>query len=384
MFYKLRIMVAIAILTGVALSLHPHVSAEPALSKYPPELDAATRKRIEMGLRYLEARQRSDGSWVAESGDYPVAITSLVGLSFMASGSTPESGPYSKVVKKAQDYILKVARKALKHRKYNPKHGLLISAAGDPTHKTGHPMYGHGFSMLFLAQCYGVSSKKPGDKIHDEIKNILQKAVRMTQYAQSDLGQKLKHAGGWDYTPGTNTDEGSVTVTQLQALRACRNVGIKVNKKTILRAVYLLTSIQNQDGGIRYRSSVKSGPSQPALSAAAIVSFYMSGVYDRKTGGKGSEAKMVDKLVKYCRGHTMPKATELGHYFYTQLFMAQAMYQRGGKDWAVYFPIVKTKFAELQAADGSWPGDTTGQVYGTAIGCLILQLPYGYLPIIQR
>ena len=37
-----------------------------------------------------------------------------------------------------------------------------------------------------------------------------------------------------------------------------------------------------------------------------------------------------------------------------------------------------------QAPDGSWNGDGIGTTYGTAIATIILQLPYGYLPITQR
>jgi hypothetical protein len=38
----------------------------------------------------------------------------------------------------------------------------------------------------------------------------------------------------------------------------------------------------------------------------------------------------------------------------------------------------------MQSPDGSWNGDGVGTTYGTAMGCVILQLPYGYLPIYQR
>jgi hypothetical protein len=37
-----------------------------------------------------------------------------------------------------------------------------------------------------------------------------------------------------------------------------------------------------------------------------------------------------------------------------------------------------------QSNDGSWEGDAVGKVYGTAIALVILQIPYGYLPILQR
>jgi len=60
------------------------------------------------------------------------------------------------------------------------------------------------------------------------------------------------------------------------------------------------------------------------------------------------------------------------------------MYTRGGRDWARYFPALASKLRSMQAPDGSWEGDGIGTTYGTAIATVILQLPYGYLPIVQR
>jgi hypothetical protein len=38
----------------------------------------------------------------------------------------------------------------------------------------------------------------------------------------------------------------------------------------------------------------------------------------------------------------------------------------------------------MQSPDGSWQGDGIGEIYGTSIATIILQLPYKYLPIFQR
>ncbi len=38
----------------------------------------------------------------------------------------------------------------------------------------------------------------------------------------------------------------------------------------------------------------------------------------------------------------------------------------------------------MQAPDGSWNGDGIGEVYGTAIAVIILQLPFKFLPVFQR
>jgi len=334
----------------------------------PEMMDLRTVKAIDKGLQYLVKTQRADGSWLNSGsyGSYPAVMTSLSGLALLASGSTPESGPYAKNVKKAMLYILRLAEAGTD--------GLISGPGGE-----GRSMYGHGFSMLFLAQCYGMDVTK---EFEQRIRKVLDRAVKLTARAQSDLGPQNNHAGGWIYTPTQNADEGSVTVTQLQALRACRNVGIKVPKSTIERAVAYLKYCQQPDGGICYSARARHG-SRPAISAAAIACFYAAGIYDRQRGGGGAEARMVEKLVAYCK-RTINVHHTSGHYYYTHFYMAQGMYQRGGKDWREYYPKIRDRLLKLQNVDGSWMGDSVGTTYGTAIATIILQLPYGYLPIYQR
>ena len=376
---------AVAVATGlVLLSLWPHsVRADvPVYRPGPklPQIMGATPKEqhetltaIDRGLRYLAKTQRNNGSWLNQGGygTYPAVMTSLAGLAFMAGGSTPETGPYSRNVTKAMIYILRVGE--------SHNDGLIAGPGAE-----GRSMYGHGFSMLFLAHCYGMEI---GEEYEERIRKVLDRAVALTAKSQSDLGEHLKHAGGWIYTPTSRGDEGSVTVTQLQALRACRNVGIKVPPSTIARAVAYLKHCQMDDGGICYSARSRSS-SRPAISAAAIACFYAAGIYDRRAGGAaGEESKMVAKLVDYVKSKVKVGAGSSGmwgHYFYTHMYLAEAFYSRGGKDWKEYYPDIRKRMLALQSPDGSWNGDSVGTTYGTAIATLILQLPYGYLPIVER
>lgn len=361
-----------AVTTMVALIAAPMVSAAPPSATLPKMMDEKTVKAIDKGMEFLANSQRKDGMWYpgSSSGTYGSVMTSLAGLAMIAGGSTPESGPYAKNVRKAMFFMLRVAEA-------NPN-GLIAG-----TYDAGRTMYGHGFGMLFLAQCYG-NDLDP--KTQERLHKVLTKGVELTTRSQSDTGVANDHAGGWIYEPGGASDEGSVTVTQLQALRACRNVGIKVPKSTIDRAVGYLRISQNKDGGISY-SYASRGQSRPPISAAAITCFYAAGVYDRQAGGKGSEAEMVERLVRYCQGKLTPDDRSGmigGHYYYAHMYYAEALYQRGGPDWEAYYPAMRDKLLSLQAADGSWMGDGVGTTYGTAIAMIILQLPYGYLPICQR
>jgi squalene cyclase len=334
----------------------------------PDLMDKATVDTIDKGLNYLAKTQRPDGQWYPSGGygSYPTTMTALAGLAFIAGGSTPESGPYAKNVRKAMHWILRLAE--------TEKDGLIAGSAGE-----GRSMYGHGFALLFLAQCYGMDLDEKTEK---RLRDVLEKAVKITARSQS---KTTEDAGGWIYTPDGSGDEGSVTVTQLQALRAARNVGIEVPKSCIDKAVKYLKISQNADGGISY-SYQSRGSSRPAISAAAIACFYAAGVYDRDAGGKGAEAEMVAKLVKYVQGRINVDGSGdfSGHYFYTHLYYAEALYQRAGNDWKDYYPKMAKRLISMQSPDGSWNGDGVGTTYGTAIATIILQLPYGYLPVCQR
>jgi hypothetical protein len=364
-------------LIGLAADAPPRRARAEAPGPVLPEMvTPETVKAIDRGLTFLARRQRKGtGNWVNTAGSgygsYPTVMTSLASLALMAGGSTPETGPYAKHVKRGMNYVLNVAE----------AHGDGLIAG--PGHES-RSMYGHGFGMLFLAHCYGTELSVESEK---RLKKVLDKAVSLTAQAQSRFATAqfpapYKEAGGWIYTPTGNGDEGSVTVTQLQALRACRNAGINVPEKTINKAVAYLRHCQNNDGGISYSARSRGG-SRPAISAAAVACFFAAGVYGEGGGGRGFEAQMIEKLVDYVKRTAQPERNT-GHYFYTQLYMAEAMYQRGEKDWADYFVRIRDRMLALQNADGSWQGDSVGTVYGTAIACIILQLPYGYLPICER
>ena len=119
-------------------------------------------------------------------------------------------------------------------------------------------MHGHGFAMLFLAEAYGMDR----DSVRQtKIRKVLEKAIKLT-------GQSQSAAGGWLYQPNSGGDEGSVTVTQIQGLRACRDAGIKVPKTIIDKACKYIADSKNPDGGISYR--VGQPGSHPPITAAAV------------------------------------------------------------------------------------------------------------------
>jgi prenyltransferase beta subunit len=341
----------LALATAVLLAPMPTARAE---EMYPRHVTAKSADAVKRGLAYLAKTQAPDGNWTnAQDGAaYPITMASLAGMAFLANGNTAHRGPYA-------DNVAKVIQYLVANQQAN---GLITG----PTQEQGRPMYGHGFGLMFLASSYGGVTD---ERTRKTMRRVIENAVTLTARGQSNLG-------GWTYTPGGG-DEGSVTVTQIQGLRAAQNAGFTVPKGTIAESVKYLERCRCPDGGICY--SFGSGPeSRPAISCAALATLYNAGEYE-STLSEGL-LEYVNKLFQMNKG----TFNITGHDFYTHLYASQALYQTGDKNWDQYFPSVRDMLLKMQAADGSWEGDGIGPVFGTSVACVVLQLPYKYLPIYQR
>jgi len=319
----------------------------------PEMITAETERAIEAGLAYLARTQARNGSWRSRThyGVYPVAMTALAGLALMAGGNTTSEGPYADNVRRAVHFVLSQAG----------RNGLIAAMEEE-----SRSMYGHGFGMLFLAQAYGTEQDP---ELARDIYRVLVRGIMLTARSQSA-------DGGWLYTPDANSDEGSVTVTQIQALRACRNAGIKVPKSTIERAAAYIEKCANPDGGISY-SLRNRGRSRGPITAAAVAVLYNAGQY---------ENPVAHKALEYTRRNLEAGGMRIfsGHRCYGMLYAGQAMYLSNEANWKWFFSKYRDDLVRQQNKDGSWPGDSVGEVYGTATTLIVLQLPYRYLPILQR
>jgi hypothetical protein len=220
----------------LALSCAPVLADGPRPDMVTPETEDAIRR----GLEYLVKMQEKNGSWGPGSaggygGGYGAAMTGLAGVALISSGNTPTRGPYSENIRRAIYWALS---------QQNVATGLICSRAEE-----GRSMYGHGFTTLFLAESLGMAGNK---KLEARIRVALQRAIKLTEGSQSPLG-------GWIYTPSGGADEGSVTVTQVQAMRACENAGVQVNKAVIDKSFDYLNKAKCADGGIAYSARLPGG-----------------------------------------------------------------------------------------------------------------------------
>jgi hypothetical protein len=346
-----------------------------ATSARADEIPQKYRDSINKGLAYLAKTQQTDGHWEANGGAYPTTMTSLAGMAFLMEGSTIRDGKYADKIRKAVDWFMERSQ----------RNGLL----GNPNNPTesARYMYGHGYGMLFLATVYG--EEEDGSR-RTKLEKILTKAVEFAGNAQTNRG-------GWGYVSaadGNGFDEGSVTITQMQGLRAARNAGIVVPKKIIDRAHDYLRKCTTPRGGIIYslaHGGAFAGAERPTLTAAAIACMFSAGEYT---------SDYAKKWLKFCEQSIPIDASgrdSFGHWEYTHYYYAQSIYilgekgygkmfpgAKGGLTWSKYRGTIFDYILSRQAGDGSWNMSGIGQVYSTACCLAILQLDNGTLPIYQR
>jgi len=264
-------------------------------------------------------------------------------MAFLSNGDLPGEGKYASQVSLGLNYLIKSTR----------RDGYITNE--------GANMYSHGFATLSLAEAYGVAPKFPelGEKLRDAIGLIIR-----TQ----------KPDGGWRYTPDrVGVSDLSVTVCQLQALRAARNTGIKVPKETINRAVDYISKCANSNGTFRYMP-MQRGFSL-AMTCAAVTALYVTGDY---------HSEILVNGIEYLLNYANRGIRRHNYFFYAHYYGAQAMFQAGGKYWKTWYPKIRDELVRRQRPDGSWKGDEIGPSFGTAMALIVLQIPKQYLPIFQR
>ncbi len=349
-FNRLALGASFGAATGLALWNQPLAARDRKASpneKSPDELvNPAAKRAVEKGLAYLQRTQvktgRNRGAFANASMASGVATCSLSGLAFMCGGHVPGEGKFGKSVDMCVEYILKNVRET----------GFIeVRSAG-----VNENMYGHGFSMLFLSQAYGMTQRP-------EIGEKLRKAVKLTCETQNNQG-------GWRYQPRKSDADLSITVCQIMGLRGARDAGIDVPDEVRTKCIDYVKNSQNKNGSFRY--TMQGGHTTFAMTAAGVTSLYSSGIY---------EGEAIEKAIKYLSKSKPSGGGQGAHFFYGNYYAVQAMWHAGGEHWNTWYPAIRDNLLKKQNADGSWQSSAAGAQYGTAMACIILQIPFNYLPV---
>jgi len=332
------------------------------------------QQMADRGLDWLSKQQFKDGHWEAAGGQFSSAMTGVAGTTLLMEGSTMREGKYADNIRRAVEWILR----------HTQPTGL-IGEVNAPNQGLGY-LYGHGFCMLFLSQIYG---EEEDAELRRKLEDVLTRAAEFAVKAQTSRG-------GWGYVSaadGNDFDEGSVSVTQVQALRAARNAGISVSKEGINKVHEYLRKCTTSRGGMIYSLASGGDADRPTITVAAIASMFSTGEY---------ESDLAKKWLAFVKPQ-VPIDTvgteQYGHSEYTYYYYGQVIYVLGEDGYGKLFPksaekdrLTWSNFRERffkmletkQAKDGSWTGTPIGPVWTTCCYLTVLQLDKGTLPIYQR
>jgi hypothetical protein len=337
-------------------------------------------------LQWLASRVRSDGGVELTAAEHPpkLASTALTALAFMANGHTAEES------EDGDSLRVRLMIHWLLGQASGPSGGQPCTCSDvpgehlraeliDPAFNVS-AMHAHGYATWALAMAHGMSFGIGNVEQRRRLERTLQAAVHTIELAQNQ-------SGGWYYgLTAEQNHEGSVTITALQALRAAKEAGLRVDARRIERAVdYLRKSqVTNPEdprfGGFRYTIHASGDTTTFALTAASISSLNQTGDYDSRIIDFGIEfMRREDPMTRLdVRPERWPH--------YGRFYATQAYWQyRDLRQFRAWYPqLVRAFETEQDPDDGRFRSAEFGDVYATAMVALTLAIPFGYLPTFQR
>jgi hypothetical protein len=396
-----RLLTTLLLLTAISVSLAiaqdspefgpPRGGADDEVRDPSPSAsDLEVQRAVDKGLAHLAGIQNNDGSWSNDVGNKlgnsyqrnidgigkpHLGVTAICCMAFMAAGHTPDRGEYHINVAMGLNFVLS---------NIDRDTGFIS--------KFGTRMYEHAFCSMFLAEVYG-QTRDPVVLAH------LRNAIRFIVESQNQQG-------AWRYVPNQQDSDMSICVCQLQALRAASNVGVLVPKNAIEDAKDYVRKSYNHNwlkGSFKYQIDWDDR-STFALTAAGVVALQSMGEYDKHTyvTDRGQTLTLdLASSIQYLEGSRpdrsvsyMVPGTRICDYgfWYGHYYAAQAMHQYqfvSARSWREWDAMNRRHFLKLQHSNGAWTDeiggfDQTKNAYATAMACLILSIPRGYLPIFQN
>jgi len=335
-----------ALLALLVVSSPTSAQTQPAgsLEDHKSEVTPEVRRAIEQGLEYLLSQQAADGSF-REAHGRNTGVVSFAVLSFMSTGTIANRGVRGQALARGIDFVLSQAQP-----------GGLIANPDDTTKGT---MYEHAMSALLLTQARGVYRRSG-------LLDVLKRAANLIVACQNE-------EGGWRYEPRPADADISVTVMQLVALRAAKNVGIRVPAETFKAGIRYVKRCATPTGGFLYQPGV--GADAYARTAAGVCSLLTCGDYTSPEVLNG---------IRYLQQRKAADRRDKAHLLYGLYYAAQVMHLTPDRrQWRLWFPPIRDELLAGQQPDGHWDGEA-GPIYGTAMSVLILSVPYCYLPVYQH
>ena len=329
-----------------------------------PEIE----EHVTRALRFLKQTQAPDGGW---GNDHRAAMTGLSLLAYLGRCETPLSEEFGDSCLKAMVFLIDRAAK---------QDGRFPEPAAGR-----HWPYEQAIATYALAEAHTMCRA-----LNLNIPNLAETVQRSGQM----LIDRQHESGGWDYDYEEDSSRGgdlSITAWHIQALKACKLSGIEFRNLTrsLKSSLDYVEARQAADGSFGYTGTTPAGElPRPSLTGAGMLCLQMGGRESSPAVRRGARHALENSPFTW----DGPDCDLYAHYY-----LAQAMFQRGGKDWATYQPRIRDSLTARQSPDGSWPkpggggkvhavgalftgNSPTGIHYRTTLATLMLEVYYRYLP----
>lgn len=313
-----------------------------------PESDEALQKANKWLLRSI----RSDGGCgvdVAQPAD--IGCTAMVGLALMSQGTMPVAGPYCRELRNILGFMRHAVEKM-------PSGDITAATNTQLQYKIGRHAHTF-FAALFFSQMLGEAHDA-----HSDLQD-LSRLVDVLERSQNKHG----HWGDESWAPVLGTVMGWV------ALSGAHLAGFHIDasaKKTADFLLKIMRSNEAEEGGSWMHKLYKN--------AAGVRVLYPMGLDHERVA-----AKAYKDVLKVIQRDNTPFSQAGGEEYLAFHLITETMLQRGGDDWATWYPLVRDKILAVQNSDGSWTGKhcITSRTFCTAAAALVLSAPNRFLPISQ-
>jgi hypothetical protein len=338
---------------GIGVPLHPRRPPGYGPGKGPKGPTKDTNAAVKAGLAWLAAHQNSDGSWdpnPGTPGQHKVAITSMALLAFFGEGFGERGVKYSSNVRKAVDWLL----------------NDVDSATGK--FKSAGVLYEQGLGTMALNEAYGMLIKRAKGKAIS--------ATRFIIAAQTDKG-------GWNYTPGGQNGDSSVTGFQVQALKLAKEVELGIDSEVtaaLKKAREWVEYANDKNGNTGY-----SGPAKGTIALCAAGAWMR--MYTNSTRSGDEQLRLaVQNIGQQTPAWDSGAANQVNMYYL--YYGTLVSFQWDGTPWKQWDDAMKKYVTGSQIkaegdTKGSWSpagqwSENWGRAGQTALSVLCLEVYYRY------
>lgn len=321
-----------------------------AIAKNPYVSHAATRTSIERGMKWLVSIMRADGTIGVDAYQPPdLSCTAMLGLTFLAEGSSPQGGLYSKQSRRLLYGLLELVNQ-------RPLRAESLNSVSLVQRKIGIN------ADLFLATLYlsEVYFESPGDEA--EIRRTLSRLIQHICLTQGKDGTW----GSESWAPILGTVMGWV------CLRSASSAGFEINASAKLVGDALIRKLKE-------RSSAEENNWMHSFykESSSLRVLYSMNYRDDPTF-----LRSVQKLLEIAKNDPRPFEQAGGEEYLSFYLVTECMLKEtNNEEWKQWFPAVRDHLIKLQNGDGSWTGHhcIINRTFCTAAALLTLLAPNGGL-----